>query len=204
MWAYGLRWRPVPIFQTYAVYLPALDRVNAASLTRRGGPDAVLRKLGTQSLGHFAAWESPAYMVALTCNYEVASQSAKWQALKRTSDTCRPPEPMGERILRSGESVSVPPPRSPNDLVVAAFDYPISAVESLVTSLLKPLHPTTVVIDGRTNSFVSGTASQLHLLRVPATIGNRQVTNAGLDIGSLSFPKGAGPVTVYFYEISAG
>ena len=44
VWAYGLRWRPVPVFQTYSAYTPFLDQVNADSLRSRDGPNAVIRQ----------------------------------------------------------------------------------------------------------------------------------------------------------------
>lgn len=68
-------------------------------------------------------------------------------------------------------------------------------------NLLKPLRFPLVRTNGQSNAFVAGTASDLHLLHVPETIGKRRVTNAGLDIRSLSLPNAQSAVTVRFYEL---
>ncbi|MDP9334159.1 MAG: hypothetical protein M3Q30_12755, partial [Actinomycetota bacterium] len=65
VWAYGLRWRPVPMFQSYAAFSVSLDELNAHRLEDPDGPVGVLQR--PQSLdGRFSPWESPAYMEALT------------------------------------------------------------------------------------------------------------------------------------------
>jgi len=203
VWAYGLRWQPVPVFQTYAAFTTSLDQVNADSLRSGDGPNAVIRQLGAFSLGRIAAWESPNYMVTLTCNYEMTAQTRRWEALLRRSDACGRPRRMSQKVLRTGESVLVPNARNRNDLVVATFDYPRSVIERLGTSLLKPSRLPIVLTGGQMiNQFVVGTASQFHLLRVPETIGGRHITNSRLDIRSLSFPNSEHAVTVRFYELS--
>jgi len=203
VWAYGLRWRPVPVSQTYAAYTSSLDRLNAESLLRSDGPDAVIRQqLPYIAIWHFPAWESPNYMVTLTCNYEMTAETKYWQVLKRTSNACGQPHQIGQQVLDSGKSARVPIAQNPNDIVVATFDYPTSAAERLSTILLKPFRLPTVLTDRTTSAFVAGTASQLHLLRVPNAIGTRHITNAGLDIRSLSFPNAEGAVTVRFYELA--
>ena len=58
-----------------------------------------------------------------------------------------------------------------------------------------------VGVNGTASSFVTATASQFHLLYVPDRIGGHQVTNAGLDIRTLSFPNTHRAVTVHYYEI---
>ena len=70
-----------------------------------------------------------------------------------------------------------------------------------MTSLLKPWRFPHVRTDGQTRAFVTGTASDFHLLRVPHEIADRRITNSGLDIRSVSFPDTPGEVTVRFYEL---
>jgi len=94
VWAYGLRWTPAPVFQTYSAYSRALDERNAASLLASSGPDAVVREQGPiRAIGRVPAWESPDYMVALTCDFRMVDQSPRWQILLR-----------GDRHLRSAAS----------------------------------------------------------------------------------------------------
>jgi hypothetical protein len=205
VWADELRWTPVPVFQTYSAYTPSLDQLNADSLQSSKGPNVVIRLRHPYSLPwRVDAWESPNYMVALTCGYEVTAVTPRWQVLQRASDACGQPRLTGQTILHSGETVVVPAARNANDIVVAAFDYPHSTFEQLATLLLKPSSLPSVVMNAAALAFVAGTASQLHLVHVPKAIGTRHITNAGFDIRSLSFPNAPGVVTVRFYELSIG
>jgi hypothetical protein len=87
--------------------------------------------------------------------------------------------------------------------VVATFDYPTSTAQRLFTAFLKPTFDPLVRVDGVTYDFVVGTASDVHLLHVPSTIGKRRVPNAGLDLRRISFPNAPGPVRVRFFALPA-
>ena len=201
VWAYGLSWRPATIFQTYQANTTALDQANADSLRSDDGPDAVLRELRADSQERLPAWESPIYMVELTCGYRMVIEAQGWQALRRTRDACGPARLISTEVARNGGTLRVPRPENDNDVVVATFDYPMSAAERVLTSLLKPSRFPQVRTNGQTWAFVTGTASDFHLLRVPEEIANRRVTNGGLDIRNLSFPDAPSDVTVRFYEL---
>ena len=201
VWAFGLEWRPVPVFQTYQANTDSLDQANADSLRDRKGPNAVLREVHADALARIPAWESPNYMVTLTCSYRLTAEGQGWQALRRASDVCGRPRLISEQVLGGDKSASVPNPRHRSELVVATYDYPTSATERLLTSLLKPTRYPEVRTDGQTLAFVTGTASKFHLLHVPETIADRRVTNGGLDIKAISFPDAPGDVTVRFYEV---
>ena len=204
VWTYGLDWRPVPVFQSYSAFTSTLDRLNAERLQARNGPDAVIRPQNPYLSidGRLAAWESPGFMVALTCSYAMTAETTHWQVLERASNACPASHPVGDVVVRPGETARVPRARNPDDVVVATFDYPTSAIDKIATTLFKPLRLPVVDIDGAQDSFIAATASQPHLIRVPEAIGSRKVTNAGLDIRSLSFPNAKGAVTAHFYELS--
>lgn len=201
VWASGLRWQPAPVFQTYQANRGALDRANADSLVSHDGPNAVLKQLHADSLERIPAWESPGYMVTLTCRYRLTAEQNGWQALERARDGCGRPRLISEGVLRPGHTTQVPRPRRRDSVVVARFDYPTSAIERVATALLKPVHFARVRTGGVTYSFVVGTASEPHLVHVPATIAGRRVTNAALDLRTLSFPDASGDVRVRFYEL---
>jgi hypothetical protein len=44
VWAYGLNWRPVPVFQRYLAFTEHSDVLNARALARSGGPSVVIRE----------------------------------------------------------------------------------------------------------------------------------------------------------------
>jgi hypothetical protein len=204
VWAFGLDWRPATVFQTYQANTSALDHVNADSLRSPYGPDAVLRELHPDSIDRVPAWESPSYMVALTCGYRMAFEAQGWQALERARDACGRPRLISEKRVGVGRTVRVPRARLRRDLVVATFDYPNDVVDQLAAFVLKPRNFARVRTNGQTFALVTGTASELHLLRVPRKIAGRRVTNGGLDIRRLSFPNADGAVTVRFYELQTG
>ena len=104
-------------------------------------------------------------MVTLTCSYEMTARSLRWEALERTSTVCGTPRRIGQQTLRGRDSAVVPTAGNANDVVVATFDYPRSAIDGLATFLFKPSGVPVVVTNGHRNVFVAGTASQFHLLR---------------------------------------
>jgi hypothetical protein len=200
VWGYRLAWRPVPVFQTYSAYTLALDDLNAYALVR-GGPNRVLWQVDGEQFGRFGAWESPEYMMRLSCAYAVREQSRRWKALVRVADHCGSARFIRQVVSHRGEPINVPPVRHSGDIMAASIRYPISASDRIATFLLKPPTKPSVVVNEKRFEFISGTASQLHLLRVPQTIDGHRVVNAGLDVRTLRFPDASGPVTVRFYEL---
>ncbi|MEA2404112.1 MAG: hypothetical protein QOE08_759, partial [Thermoleophilaceae bacterium] len=65
VWAYNLRWKPMPVFQSYQAYTRGLDEVNARALEKPSGPERIL--LGAQPPvdGRVPGWESPAAVTAM-------------------------------------------------------------------------------------------------------------------------------------------
>jgi len=200
VWAYGLRWKPVPVFQSYDAYTPALDDLNAEAFGGRHGPDAVLRS-DVAIDGRVPAWESPSAMVRLTCDYDVVAHGGGWQALHRGVPKCGPARVLARRTVDPGATLRVPEARVPGAIVVATFDVPTTPGQRLLTLLVKPTRPARVVLDGVGYTFVPGTDSQPHLLHVPRTVDGRRVTNGGWDVRKLAFPDASGPVTVTFSEL---
>ncbi len=49
-WAYGLNWRPAPVFQNYVAYTGQLDELNAAFLSQAPSDQKILRATGTNSV----------------------------------------------------------------------------------------------------------------------------------------------------------
>jgi hypothetical protein len=200
VWAGQFAWRPVPVFQTYSAYDRELDHANADALRSTDAPDTILRRSGDGIDDRLPIWESPEYQVAMTCNYDHVIAEGAWEVLHASSgDRCREPVLLEEQTLAPGETGHVPRPRSPTSLVVVRLDYPVSPLHALITTALKPLHLSSVLVDGAKYRFISGTAGQPHLLSVPGE--NVSVPNAGLDLRSIVFPNADGTVVARYYEI---
>jgi hypothetical protein len=201
VWAGNFRWRPVPVFQTYAAYGVELDHMNAEALRGDDRPSTVLRS-GASIDRRVAIWESPEYQLAMTCNYDHAATAGIWQELyARPRDRCAQPVLLEEQTLRRGQAGKVPRPHSPTSLVAVRFDYPVSSFHAFMTTALRPLNLSEVRIDDTEYRFIAAVASQPHLLSVPT---DAALPNAGLDIRSIEFPNADGPVVAHFYEIPIG
>jgi hypothetical protein len=201
VWAYGLRWQPDTIFQTYQANQPSLDHLNARHLLDADGPDAILQR--PQAIdGRFALWESPSYIVTMACNYwPLAQDQLGWVALRRGDDRCGPSRLIATDTLQPGQAGTVPSPSQAASLVVATFDYPTGIGESLLDTFLKPVKIPLVVIEGASYRFVTGTASDEHLMSAPAGVGGHALAEAPLHIHTIGFPSAASSVTVRYFEI---
>ena len=131
-WAYGLDWRPLPTFQPYGAWAPALDRGNAETLASPEGPRRILRQR-LDILGRYPGFESPAAMVAMLCNFEALRTTERWQVLGRVPDRCGEPEPLGTAEGSWGEPIPVPQ-APPGSAVVARVEgVQVSGTERLRT-----------------------------------------------------------------------
>ena len=95
-------------------------------------PTGVLRHRNTALDDRLPVWESPNFMVELTCGYEVRSRAGGWEALRLARNACERKVPLGERHIQPGETLRVPAPRDPTSMVVASFDQPTSSFDRLL------------------------------------------------------------------------
>lgn len=201
VWALQREWRPVPAFQTYFAYTPALDDANAEAFAGPDAPDIVLQVPGSIDARH-PLWEAPEHRLAILCNYDVDDPVGPWQVLlHRSTGRCGDPEPLSEVTVEPGELLVVPRPHERDALVVAEFDYPVSIVERLAILAAKALAPETAVVDGARLRLVTALLGQRHLLHVPATVDGEPVPHGGADIHTIRFDDADGPVHVRFLEI---
>lgn len=212
LWAYGLSWDPVPVFQTYSAYTALLDQTNADALTAPGGPDGILESPNAID-GRYWLWESPAYQVALACSFvsiasgygsqtsPIGSGPRVWQALIRTANACGRPKSDGEVTAQPGQTVQIPQPSSPDEIVMATFDLPDGPLQRIESLVARPFQTVLVQFDGgREYRMVAGTAMQPHLLVVPGRVGNRVLPQGSIDHRSIRLSNTQGPVTIRFTE----
>jgi hypothetical protein len=145
-WAYGLNWRPVPVFQSYTAYTPYLDRLNADALRAPGGPEVVLRT-DTTIDGRNPLWESPEYTLELVCGFEPGVHQGDWLVLDRGTDRCGTESELGTVAFAAGETVQVPTAPE-GSIVVARVELDDSIANRIATLAFHPLSATTVSADG--------------------------------------------------------
>ncbi|EUA91080.1 hypothetical protein I551_2441 [Mycobacterium ulcerans str. Harvey] len=112
VWAYDFAWHPAPIFQTYSVYTPALDKLNRDTLA--AGPQFVLSLRSATSPatginGRLGVQENPLYSRALLCDFRRSAVEDHWALFTHT-------QPGADRSPRSQKSLSTTasPSRCPN------------------------------------------------------------------------------------------
>jgi hypothetical protein len=171
VWGYGLRWRPVPVFQAYSAYTHDLDRLDADALRAADGPDWILRervaRIGTRGREN----EAPTYTIAMFCDYTERMHDDRWQLLQRTPGRCGPARDLGRREADAGAAVPVPSGR-PGELVFARFDMDPGIGYRLRTLLYRPRStPLEVLNDDYGTNFSLALAPGDFLMRVPDTLG---------------------------------
>ena len=136
-WTYpSIRWAPLPAFQSYLAYTPALDRLNARRYRDdRRAPEFVLLEAASID-SRVPRWESPTAMVEFICRYRIVETSTiRWQLFQRRADGSG----CGARqLLASVPGGSVPVAGS-DDLVVARLSglHP-GVIGSLRSLVLRP------------------------------------------------------------------
>ena len=169
-----VRWKPLPVFQSYSAYSGALDDVNARAYKGGRGTDVVLYRGGFRVDDRLARFESPAAQVAFVCNFRPRVLTDAWQVFVRRPDGsgCSPTaENIAELRVRMGQKVTLP--TLPDDaIVVASF----SGLEPSLTQRIRALALRAPKLwfevakpepDEPPHRFVIGTARQEHLVSLP-------------------------------------
>ncbi len=124
--ANGLRWDPLPVFQAYQAYTPALDALNHDALVARGA-DVVLYQ-NRQPDQRLPFGETPATTVALACRYRTAApalvvvDTLPYAVLRRTSAGDCTSIAAGTTPAEIGRPIAIPAARTPRAFVVAYID----------------------------------------------------------------------------------
>ena len=152
VWAYGLRWAPVPIFQTYQAYTTQLDETNTEALARRSERDAVL--IETNQVKNIndrlSLWTPPRYQLALTCSWKLRYSEGRWEQWTKTEDRCGDPEIISRSSVGAHQQIEIPQ-GAPNEIVVTKFERSSSwarAIERGFQFVYKPTDPFDVQLDG--------------------------------------------------------
>jgi hypothetical protein len=122
----GLRWAPLPVFQSYVAYTPSLDRLNRDALVAHGAEYELYRYLSIDF--RFPFGDAPATATELLCRYAVAvphvttAHGDPYVLLRRRAGAHCETEPLGSVDAPAiGAPIAVPPAGSPDAFVVASF-----------------------------------------------------------------------------------
>jgi hypothetical protein len=149
-WTFGLRWSPIPVFQTYAVLGHELDLLNQRAALSRTVDEPIL--INTDS--RFAAenrpaiWTSPRYQLTLTCEFAPERIEGPWELWSRRPTTaCGAPEVIGGGTVDEGDEIVLP--ADDGGLTMIRFTPSYSASDRLFALALKPRRPVTLTIADR-------------------------------------------------------
>lgn len=199
-WLLGVRWRPVPVFQSYVAFTPDLDRLNARALLSADGPDRILRPRNPPGVdGRNPLFESPEYMLNLICHFQEVAGSLHLQVLARTENRCGPAVRLASLQATEGQYVDVPQ-AGPGELIFARIRLPApSAFDSLTTVMFKPIgHPVLATDPQTAFRLVRATAGGPLVMSLPHgadILGSLR----DLDTQRIAVDGANGPVTVDFF-----
>lgn len=124
--ANGLRWNPLPVFQAYSAYTPALDDLNRKALIAHGAASIFLEYAAIDERLPFG--EMPATTDELVCRYRAASTTwnqvgpRAYLLLRRLPGAFCDASPAGVATdVAIGTPIVVPPPKTAREFVVASF-----------------------------------------------------------------------------------
>jgi hypothetical protein len=200
VWAYGLTWRPVPIFQLYTAYTHELDELDADALEAADAPEWILRETVPRIAERSRETEAPSYTIAMFCNYSETMTFGRWQLLRRTPGRCGPVRDLGSREAAANELVPVPGAAS-DDLVYATFELRRPLAMRLRSLLYKPRGlPLLVLNDNYAGRFAVALARDSFLMRVPTTLGFNDYAG-GFGAGTLRLVDVPSPFRVSFRSV---
>jgi hypothetical protein len=162
-WIYPeIRWRPLPLIQSYVAYTAALQRLDAAFLRTPRAPERILRVPG------FGPFDDPAAGLEMLCRYRDVHSTAAFEVLGRVPNRCGTPRLIGsEQSTTLGAPVPIPDPPSSNEIVVGRLHGLGIAGRERVYSLLYRAYDREVVLARDEQRVIPDHGSLPSLLKVP-------------------------------------
>ncbi|MET1079728.1 MAG: hypothetical protein ABWY06_17090 [Pseudomonas sp.] len=166
LFASGNRWNPRPIFQSYSVYTPTLQRLNAQHQAAEAAADSILFRMEPID-GRLPALEDGPSWLALFRNYQLSQQLEKGylQLDKRPTLGAEARLSLGQRRVTLGQVVDVP---ISDKLVLVKFDLTPS-LYGRIRSLLYKTPPLSIELElssgeKRSFRFIANMAGEPFLL----------------------------------------
>lgn len=208
VWAYQLKWDPLPAFQSYVAYTSALDRIDAEALSSARAPQRILRNRNHDFDGRVQSFDEGMTSRTMLCRYQELRTTESWQVLGLGANRCvGAPVPLGTVHAGWSQKIAVPAPPNDHSFVFVRIDgVQVGGLESLYGLLYKPA--TRRLLLGHSHRLIEGTAADGLVLRAPATVDFTppfQVAPNPTTIGVAESGKsrGAGkPITFSFFAQS--
>jgi hypothetical protein len=214
----GLRWDPEPVLQSYSAYTSYLDQLDAHFLSSGRAPQRILYEPVTIN-DRDPWWEPPAALEAMYCHYREIGPVGRWLLLAhvRGPGRCGGETVIGHAAAHFGQRLKVP--SAEGKMVLASFSLssPVTAraeavalkgPEVNVTAWYAAPSPAGPGPVSERYRFIPGTASDMHVLAVPGSLGYPAVFTPSavhqLEFTGGGWSAGQGSVRVTFYAVSLG
>ena len=192
-WVFGLRWRPLPVFQSYVAYTERLDELNADAASGDAGPTRMLVQNTPLIEGRQRAFESPAAQVATLCHFRAVSTTAAWQVLARVPDRCGPERTLGRVDAAYGDTVRVPPARPGEAVITRVEGAQVGGLERL-QALLYRADIRQISVNGKPPfRLIPGTVADGLVVAVPPRADFPAPFGLGLQARTLQVTRGTSP-----------
>lgn len=200
-WAHRFTWRPLPTFQAYQAYTPALDNANAEFLGSSRAPERILRqRLDGRFDGRSGDHEPPATTIALVCNYRQEAVVGGWQLLAKIPNRCGPPRFIQSARLAEMELVPVPAAAAPDELIFAKARFPSRSLGFRVRALaFRPPKIPVIYLSSQPYRLIEGWLTQPLIVRTSTTSGFAPEFAGAPDQSSVGFSAVPAPLDVDFY-----
>jgi hypothetical protein len=203
-WAQGLRWRPLPVFQSYSAYTAGLDERNADAVRSPKGPDYVLRENGPTFSDRNPLFDAPEAMRETLCHFREVRALGRWILLERTAPRCGRLALFKTVDARLGVPAPIPAAPDPSSAVVVRIGgIGVTGLERLRAAIYRAV-PRSISLDGgRTYPLVPGTAEDGLVLRVPRRADYSRPFGLDQQSNTLTIAKSArsGTVELRFYAM---
>lgn len=207
-WAYGLRWRPLPVFEAEAAYTTRLDSVNADFARSSKAPERILYTNDTDIDGRVLSLDEPATTRAILCRYGELGVTPRYLVLGRGPNRCGAPRPLGTVEADWGQSVPVPaPPDQHSAVFVTLSGAEVGGLETLRSLLYKP-RLRSITLNGGSYRLIPGTSHDGLIMRAPVGVDFSPPFRTAPNTTTVAVsragtpPTGGHPLRYAFYAIS--
>jgi hypothetical protein len=208
IWAYQLKWDPIPVLQSYSAYTSALDADDAAFLAGRDAPERIIYRAGPEIDGRLLNFDQSQTTRAILCRYKLLQATTNYAVLGRIANRCTTPARL-VKTVRADWGVNVPVPVAPRGrwLVYVRIDATWNTgLERFESLLLKAPARWLQLDSGPIYRLVTGTVEDGLLVDAPASVDYPAPFNLAPAAKELTVLRSAvvaigGPsVTYSFYE----
>jgi len=210
--AWGLRYEPRPVFQSYSAYLPALAEMNAAHLRSDDAPETILFNVVDQKGGFLPAIEDGLSWLEILGRYRLRSREGSYLLFERSEPRRVTLVPKGAMTAAFGEWISLPDTGAAPVLSWAKVRFAPTALGRAMKLLYRVPVPTITVrtADGREGTWrlVAATAGSGFLLSplvtdaegFAAIAGGRGAQGTGATVTAIRFAADGGADATTYYE----